>query len=246
MAVMYAFCDQKTAPSGQAVPKLGTAWQGPAQVFCLPAHTALPAPPHPGSRTADRVARQESSVLHVMGSPQQPYLQTYRLLLRPLITADAQILKALAGDRRIADTTASIPHPYQDEDATWYIQHSRDQFALDASAIFAVAHPEHGLVGIVSLSRPTGSLQAELGYWIGVPFWGNGFATEAAKRLLSYGFETMGLQTVQGRLFVRNAASSVVMSRLGMKKQRVVHRATEKWGTGEDEEIWQTSLCEAT
>ncbi|KAK9868018.1 hypothetical protein WJX84_008058 [Apatococcus fuscideae] len=243
MAVMYAFCDQKTAP--RCLTLLRALRRSRVTKSGVTFPVQRPSRSQAWYRLA-RVARQESSVLHVMGSPQQPYLQTYRLLLRPLITADAQILKALAGDRRIADTTASIPHPYQDEDATWYIQHSRDQFALDASAIFAVAHPEHGLVGIVSLSRPTGSLQAELGYWIGVPFWGNGFATEAAKRLLSYGFETMGLQTVQGRLFVRNAASSVVMSRLGMKKQRVVHRATEKWGTGEDEEIWQTSLCEAT
>ena len=179
--------------------------------------------------------------LSVEAHHMQPEIVTERLLLRPLKAADVAQLVALAGNKKVADTTATIPHPYHEEDALFIIQAAKEGHRSGVFHAFAICYASTFL-GVVSLKRSSEvPCSAELGYWIGVPFWGNGFATEAAQSMLDYAFNDLGLQCVRAKLLCRNTASGRVLRKLGMKCAGVNAKAIQKWDIWEDEEVWSMS-----
>jgi RimJ/RimL family protein N-acetyltransferase len=164
----------------------------------------------------------------------QPTLPGERLVVRPFTFEDAPRVEALAGAREIADTTAHVPYPYPAGGAaTWIATHS-DRWAAGEGAPFAIATPDDGLVGAIGLIISLRRNAAELGYWIGFPYWGRGFATEAARTLLDFGFGTIGLNRIQATYFTRNPASGRVMEKLGMQTEGIFRQAERKWGVYED------------
>jgi RimJ/RimL family protein N-acetyltransferase len=113
-----------------------------------------------------------------------PSLASEGLVLRPFADEDAPRVQHLAGDRRIADTTATIPHPYPEDAALAWITRMRAQWASVETASFAITlAPGAELVGAISLMNIEAGA-AELGYWVGVPYWGRGIATCAARRVI--------------------------------------------------------------
>src|SRR5262249_48151677 len=72
--------------------------------------------------------------------------------------------------------------------------------------------------------------RAELGYWIGVPFWGHGYATEAARAVVGYGFENFDLNRIYAAHFVGNDASGKVLRKVGMRYEGRMRQAIVKWG----------------
>lgn len=163
-----------------------------------------------------------------------PTIGTPRLQLRPYALADARVLQQLAGDRRVADTTARLPHPYPDGAAeAWIGTHAENWTRRDELALAVTLHSGE-LVGSIGLVFSAERDAAELGYWIGVPFWGRGFATEAAAAVVGYGFRTLGLQRVHAHHFARNPASGRVMLKIGMHQEGTRSRAFEKNGKLED------------
>jgi len=134
-------------------------------------------------------------------------LATERLMLRAPHRDDVKEIVALANDRRIAVNTARIPHPYGVADAEHFIARANKRdggpcfvITLDASPI--------GACGIEL--RADG---AELGYWLGVPFWGQGFATEAARAMIDYAFGELDLEALQAGARVSNPASRRVLEK---------------------------------
>jgi RimJ/RimL family protein N-acetyltransferase len=165
----------------------------------------------------------------------QPTLLTGRLSLRPYLFADAPAVQRLAGAREVADTTTNIPHPYEDGLAEQWIASHPGELAAGRMLVCAVTdRGTDDLLGTVSLRFTPEHAQAELGYWIAVPFWGRGYATEASRALLEHGFATFGLHRVQARHFVRNPASGRVMQKLGMVYEGTLRQAIRKWGRFED------------
>ncbi len=75
---------------------------------------------------------------------------------------------------------------------------------------------------------------AEMGYWIGVPFWGRGYCTEAAQRVIEYGFEDLNLNRIQGTHYTDNPASGRVMVKLGMAYEGCRRQHTRKDGAFKD------------
>jgi [ribosomal protein S5]-alanine N-acetyltransferase len=160
-----------------------------------------------------------------------PILYTPRLTLRPFTLADGPRVRELAGDARIAATTANIPHPYPAGLAEIWIQ-SHAPLAQDSRQFtFAITlagtrtpDRENDLldtghvIGAVSLilSSDLAIGRAELGYWIGVAYWHRGFATEAANAVLGFGFQRLGLRRVFARHVAHNYASGRVLEKLGM------------------------------
>lgn len=114
---------------------------------------------------------------------QQPNLETKRLLLRPLTLQDAPTLARLAGRGEIADTTISIPHPYSEEQAQQWIAESADLYAKgEAAACGMQLKSEGNLVGSVGLRDIDAEHSlAEMGFWVVVQWWGQGYAAEGAK-----------------------------------------------------------------
>lgn len=171
----------------------------------------------------------------------QPELRTDRLLLRALLREDAPALVSLAGDRRIADTTATIPHPYHEQDARHIIQAASQGYATGSFYAYAITQ-ESFVLGVLSLKRmPQEPGTAELGYWVGVPHWGKGYVTEAAQALLDFAFDTVHLSCVKAKLCVRNPASGRVLKKLGLTYIGTTEKASQKWGVWENEEVW--SIC---
>jgi RimJ/RimL family protein N-acetyltransferase len=170
-----------------------------------------------------------------MSHPVQPPLATERLVLRPFAVEDAPTVQCLAGAREVADTTLTIPHPYPDGAAEAWIGAHAPAFAAGRLATYAVTDRAAGaLLGAVGLQIEPGHALGELGYWIGVPYWGRGYATEAARALMRYGYARLGLHRIQARHFLRNPASGRVMEKLGMRREGVLRQSVRKWGRFED------------
>lgn len=166
---------------------------------------------------------------------EQPTLATARLILRPFTPADAPVVQRLAGIWEVADTTLHVPHPYPDGAAEQWIETHAPRFAAGRLAAYAITERKGGhLVGTVSLGIEPTHAVAELGYWIGLPFWGRGYATEASAGLLRFGFEELGINRVQARHFTRNPASGRVMQKLGMTYEGTQRQAVRKWDRFED------------
>lgn len=165
----------------------------------------------------------------------QPTLRTERLLLRPLEPADAPRVRELAGDRAVADTTGTIPHPYPDGAAEEWVSTREEGWRSGRFVVWAlVPDGEAELVGVVSLALDLANARAELGYWIGAPYWGRGYATEASRAAITFGFRVVGLNRVEATYLTRNPASGRVMEKLGMRLEGVFRQQFRKWGIYED------------
>ena len=166
---------------------------------------------------------------------QQTPIETPRLILRPFELGDAPEVQRLAGEFAIADTTLNIPHPYEDGMAEDWISTHAPSFEQGEHAAFAITLRTDGqLIGAISLVIERRFDKAELGYWIGKPFWSKGFCTEASVALLSYGFDAMGLNRIGARYLARNPASGRVMEKAGMQREGIARQATRKWDRYED------------
>ena len=165
-----------------------------------------------------------------------PTIQTERLVLGRFKPDEAPELQRLAGAREIADTTLVIPHPYHLAHAESFITRQAEAAAEGQELIFALHRLEDGqLVGCASLREiDLEHLQAELGYWIGVPHWNRGYATEAAQAVLNLGFERLTLNRIYAHHMARNPASGRVLERIGMRCEGVLRQRVRKWGRFED------------
>lgn len=170
---------------------------------------------------------------------EQPIIQTQRLILRPFTLADAPDVQRLAGAREVAAVTLAIPHPYEDGMAQEWIKTHRAAFREGSAVNFAIALRESGvLCGAIGLGIDVANVNAELGYWIGVPYWGRGYCTEAAKAVVQYGFEVTGLHRIHSAHFKHNPASGRVMQKIGMSYEGCWRQHTFKWGKFEDVELY--------
>ena len=157
-------------------------------------------------------------------------LRTHRLLLRSFERGDIPTIVRLAGAREIAATTTNIPHPYTEDDARSFLIHSDEDFRAGRSVSFAVAiSPGGELCGAVGLTVTPAHERAELGYWIGVPYWGQGFATEAAGAVMAFGFETLRLHRIHASHFAGNIASQRVLEKIGMRYEGPSRQHIRKW-----------------
>ena len=148
----------------------------------------------------------------------QPTLNTKRLVLRPFRLADAPELERLAGAPEIAATTLQIPHPYPEGLAQLWIEGQPERFESREGVVFAVVlRRDAALVGCVGLTCDPENSNAELGYWIGVPYWNRGYATEAARMVVAFGFAYFGLHRIKSSYFGSNPASGRVMEKIGMR-----------------------------
>ena len=164
-----------------------------------------------------------------------PVLSTARLRLRPFAGADAAAVRRLAGEFAVADTTLSIPHPYDAGVAEAWVASHPAAYADGRLAVFAITDRTTGeLVGAIGLDLRREHGRAELGYWIGRPFWGRGLATEAARAVLEFGFRTLDLHRIHACHFARNPASGRVLAKIGMHAEGTARAHVMRWGRYED------------
>ena len=145
-----------------------------------------------------------------------PVLETERLVLRAPRLEDAAWIAMLANERRIAENTARIPHPYALADAEAFLAAANRS---DRETTFVIALADGTLIGACGLELrdgPGGSTP-ELGYWLGAAYWGRGFATEAVRALIDHAFTDLELEALQAGARVTNPASRRVLEKCGFQ-----------------------------
>ncbi len=143
-----------------------------------------------------------------------PVMVTERLVLRPPHDEDVPDLAKLAASRRVAEMLARMPHPYGEEEARSFVQTSRNRRA--GGCVYAVTIADTGaFVGCAGLNGTERGL--ELGYWIGEPHWGKGYATEAAHALVDLAFRATEIPVLHVACRVINSASRRVIHKCGFQ-----------------------------
>ncbi|HJT16417.1 MAG TPA: GNAT family N-acetyltransferase [Thermoanaerobaculia bacterium] len=159
--------------------------------------------------------------------------RTERLLLRPFTPDDAPEVQRLAGAREVALNTLHIPHPYPDGAAEAWIAKQ----GIGPEVVFAI-DADGQLAGAIGLVIDRSNDRAELGYWIGVPFWSRGYATEAGRAIVRFGFDELELHRVFAQVFTRNPASARVLQKIGMRREGVLRHHFKKWDAYVDVECY--------
>jgi RimJ/RimL family protein N-acetyltransferase len=164
-----------------------------------------------------------------------PELQTDRLILREFALVDAPEVQRLVGEWEVTRTLLIVPHPYEEGMAREWIATHRPAYEAGERVTWAVTLRKEGaLLGSITLHLQPLHDNAELGYWIGKPYWGCGYATEAAQEVVRYGFEDLGLHRIHANHFGSNPASGEVMRKVGMSPEGVRPEHYKKWETYED------------
>ncbi len=143
----------------------------------------------------------------------EPVIETQRLRLRRPRLTDARRLADLANDFDVVRMTSSLPHPYGLADAEAYLAQA-DEEGPDHRALFIIEHPAQGAIGVLDFDSE-GPRRTEIGYWLGKPYWGRGFATEAAKAGLVWASRGWKRRYVMARHFSDNPASGEVLCKAG-------------------------------
>lgn len=161
---------------------------------------------------------QSSSVATNPTIEAQPVLATERLRLRAYRADDAARIQKLAGERDIAEMTRTIPHPYPAGEAERWIQQQPLAWQEGSSATFAVTlRNKDESIGTVGLFNRQ-DREAEIGYWIGVPYQGEGYCTEAVEALIGFGIAELGITRFYASHLKRNPASGAVLRNAGLRK----------------------------
>lgn len=141
-------------------------------------------------------------------------LETERLVLRPPRFEDAAAIAALGNDRRIAENTRRIPYPYTLADAQAFL--TAANASGGAEIVFLITTWVGTVLGCCGMAKLDGE-HPEIGYWLGVPFWGKGYATEAARAVIDHAFGDLGYELIVGGARVSNPASRRVLQKCGFE-----------------------------
>jgi RimJ/RimL family protein N-acetyltransferase len=140
-------------------------------------------------------------------------IETKRLMLRAPIRGDVPDLVRLADNKNVASKLARMPSPYTRADAVGFIE----IMALRADERPYAVTLDGRLIGVVGFSFHEGE-PAELGYWLGEPFWGNGYMTEAARALIDVAQPTHYYDRIVAKALASNEASLHVLTKLGFER----------------------------
>jgi RimJ/RimL family protein N-acetyltransferase len=145
-----------------------------------------------------------------------PVLETKRLIMRPPHREDVEDLAIIANDRDIAEMTSRMPHPYSQDDAIAFIDGFED--GRYEGCIYAITIADSGrLIGMGAVENRSRFGGLEIGYWMGKPYWGKGFATEAASALVDLAFRVTETDTVLAACRTNNPASRRVLQKQGFQ-----------------------------
>lgn len=159
-------------------------------------------------------------------------LQGKRVVLRPVRQEDADELAVLANDAEIAARTLQIPHPYGIEDAHRFLLSATLQMERGVAHIFAITRGANsrpiGVIGLGEFQKL--ERRAEVGFWVGRPYWNQGFVTEALHLVVGFAFAGLKLHRVVGEVFAWNAASCRVFEKCGFRHEGTLRDHRYKQG----------------
>jgi RimJ/RimL family protein N-acetyltransferase len=143
----------------------------------------------------------------------RPAVATERLILRGPTAADVAPIAELANDAGVAGMLSTMPFPYGQADAeTWLAKAARAD--PRSRADFVIEHREFGVMGVIGVSEDE-PRRPIMGYWLGRPFWGRGYATEAVRAMLNWVKADWRRNVVWAGHFADNRASGQVLCKAG-------------------------------
>ena len=149
-----------------------------------------------------------------------PKLTSKRLILRSPSLNDVEDIVKNVNNPKISDATATLPYPYFEKDAVFWIGMSEKGLENNDAYIFAIEHLKaKGVIGGIGLHINATHRQAELGFWLSEEYWNQGLMTEAIGRILKFGFEKLNLRKIHAVHFTKNPASGRTMIKNGMVKE---------------------------
>jgi RimJ/RimL family protein N-acetyltransferase len=154
-------------------------------------------------------------------------LETERLLLRPPRAADISHFVPLCSDFAVAKNLSVVPHPYTEDDACAFIVTAAHGWRTKSDFIFAILRKQPAAyIGTCGVHP---ARNWEFGYWLGQPFWRQGYATEAAGRLVAHALDDLGAGCLNAFWYCDNPASGRVPA---VRKSGPAWRAALSfWGT---------------
>jgi RimJ/RimL family protein N-acetyltransferase len=158
-----------------------------------------------------------------------PVIETERLILSQLKEEDLPFVTEYLQDKIFSDVTSNIPYPYTGEHARFWMKMSRESFENNTGYTFAVRNKEGQILGAIGLHDRDDD-KAELGYWMGKPFWNKGYVTEAATALIDFGFNELQINKIYATYFLDNPASGRIMEKIGMEKEALLKQHLKKDG----------------
>ncbi|MEP7323549.1 MAG: GNAT family protein [Saprospiraceae bacterium] len=154
--------------------------------------------------------------------------------LRPLVIEDAKELAALINNKKILDNLRDvIPFPYSDQDAENFIHSHKD---VSTAHVFAITYQDK-FCGVIGLFRQPDVYRftAEIGYWIGEPYWNKGIGTKAIQLITNHGFNEQNFIRIHTGIFEYNKPSMRVLEKCGYEKDGVFKKSVIKNGLMWDE-----------
>ena len=168
-----------------------------------------------------------------------PIITTERLILRSFTLKDAPELARAINAPEIDTNTLNITYPYEEQMAVDWISSLEERYVSGVNANFAITLRSTGEIGgSVGLVINQRHQHAEMGYWLAVALWGQGYITEAARACLDFGFETLSLHRIHAGHYARNPASGRVMQKLGMTYEGTFRHHYLKDGVFEDNVVY--------
>lgn len=161
--------------------------------------------------------------------------ETSRIILREIQLDDALLVEKYASDEQLAKTTLNVPSPYPKGSAINYLAHTIELQKAGKIRILAVVLKEtNALIGLMSIGINNTFQRGELGYWIGRPFWGKGYGTEAAEKMLEIGFTELKLNKVFAQAFSNNPGSYRIMEKIGLKQEGILREHVYRFNVFHD------------
>ena len=150
-------------------------------------------------------------------------------MIRSWCDADLETLQSYANNRKIWLNLRDVfPHPYTIEDARWWIEHTSQE---NPERSFAIASAEEPIGGIgLIFGDDVHRWVAELGYWLGEPYWGRGIMTGAVSLMTEYAFKKLPLNRIYAEPFANNLASIRVLEKAGFQREGTLRASVIKNG----------------
>jgi RimJ/RimL family protein N-acetyltransferase len=150
-----------------------------------------------------------------------PTIRTKRLILRPASMADAEPIARYLNNFAVSGNLARVPYPYTVTDAERWLGSQRPEPRAGDTG-FGIELPGAGYVGHVGFHLD--GEEAELGYWLGEPFWHRGLMTEAARAAVDWYFGVSPAPSIRSGVFHFNKASLAIQRKLGFTETGVSSR----------------------
>lgn len=171
--------------------------------------------------------------------PTIPLLTTPRLVLRPFREDDANAVERLLSTPYVAEYTLSFPYPYPPGAALVWIRRQHEWAKEGKHLQWAITRPPDEVIGAIGIAIRGEPRIGDIGYWIGPDSWNRGYATEATRAVIAYGFDVLQLPRIQATCFVENGASSRVLEKAGMTFETELPEGVVKNGQPRDVRLFR-------